>query len=85
MCFVDFDNIKNATSAMMRWQGHKGLAIDRIAIGDTIVSVNGTRVVSEASGHLLMREASGNVTLRVIKRKRSDADTERDSGSSRST
>lgn len=28
MCFVDFDSIKNATSAMMRWQNHKGLAID---------------------------------------------------------
>ena len=28
MCFVDFEDVKSATAAMMKYQGHRGLTID---------------------------------------------------------
>ena len=56
----------------------EGLGKYHLSVGDTILEINGKRVESEDVGHKLMRDTAGEVTLKVVKRVRTDSDTESD-------
>ena len=56
-----------------------GLAKSRIALGDTILEVNGRRILTEREANKAMVEATGEIVLKVVKRNRSTASDSDDS------